>query len=79
MMGRIEYVYCRGSYARLFAGKALESDAVWEVEAFFLPCSIATGACSQHIVKYLVETIPINEYNIHVRKYLEAIYGLFNY
>ena len=39
-----------GSYARLFAGKALVFDVVWKVEAFFLPCSIAMGSSSQHII-----------------------------
>lgn len=55
-----------GSCARLFGNKAVISGYVLGLSPSFMPCSIATGSCSQHIVKYLVETIPINEYNIHM-------------
>ena len=69
-----------GSYARLFAGKALASDVILEVDAFFFALQHGYGFLqSTYRENYLVETIPINEYNICVWKYVEVIYGLFNY
>ena len=62
----IKYVYCRGSNATLFGRKALISGYILGVNAFFFALQHSCGSLqSTYSKNYLVETIPINEYNIN--------------
>ena len=62
-----KYVYCRGSYATLSGSKALISGCFLGVNAFFFALQHRDSygfLQSTYRKNYLVETIPIKEYNM---------------